>query len=67
MPFVVKAVGRRGTVCYLSEANEIGFRTLATREMAGVFQTVADARTAIAKLPRAFKDVGLIFYVERAD
>jgi hypothetical protein len=67
MPFVIKAMGRTGTVCWLSDANEAGFRTLATREMAGVFQTAADAQTAIAKLPRAFRDAGLIFYVERAD
>ncbi|HEX4072463.1 MAG TPA: hypothetical protein VHX68_14880, partial [Planctomycetaceae bacterium] len=65
--YVVKAVGRTGTVCWLSDANEAGFRTLATREMAGVFQTAADAQAAVAKLPRAFQDVGLIFYVERAD
>jgi hypothetical protein len=67
MPVVVKAVGHTGTVCWLSEANETGFRTLATREMADVFQTVADAHAAMAKMPRAFEDVGLIFYVERVD
>jgi hypothetical protein len=66
MPFVVKAMGRTGTV-WLSEANELGFRTLAPGEMAGIFETVTDARTAIAVLPRAFEDVGLIFYVERVD
>jgi hypothetical protein len=67
MPFVVKAMGKTGAICYLSDANEAGFRTLATREMAGVFQTAEDAHAAIAKLPRAFEDAGLIFYVERAD
>jgi hypothetical protein len=67
MAFVVKATGRTGTVCWLSAGNEDGFRTLATRVDAGVFQTVVDARTAIAKLPRAFVDIGLIFSVESAD
>jgi hypothetical protein len=34
--------------------------------MADVFQTVADAHAAIAKLPRAFEDAGLIFSVRDA-
>jgi len=57
------ATGRTGTVCWLSAANEKGFRTLATREWADVFPTVRDAYDAIAKLPRAFEDVGLFFSV----
>jgi hypothetical protein len=67
MAFVVKATGRTGTVCWLSAANESGFRTLATRDDAGVFPTVTDAHTAIAKLPRAFGDIGLFFSVESVD
>ena len=67
MAFVVKATGIRGNVCWLSAANEAGFRTLATREDAGVFPTVTEAHTAIAQLPRAFRDIGLIFSVESAD
>jgi hypothetical protein len=67
MAFVVKATGRTGTVCWLSAANKKGFRTLATREDAGVFPTVVDARTAIVTLPRALEDAGLIFSVESAD
>jgi len=67
MPFVVKATGITGNVCWLSAANEGGFRTLATREWADVFQTVVDAHTAIAKLPRAYEDIGLIFSVQSAD
>jgi hypothetical protein len=65
--FVVKATGRTGHIHWLSVANKDGFRTIAARAMAGVFETETDARIAIAKLPRAFGDVGLIFYVERAD
>jgi hypothetical protein len=63
----VKATGVRGNACWLSAANEDGFRTLATQKDAGAFQTVADAHAAIAKLPRAFEDVGLIFSVESAE
>jgi hypothetical protein len=62
MGFVVKAVGQTGTVCWLSEADATGFRSLAPRSMAGVFNTVQDAQTAIVKLPRAFRDAGLVFY-----
>jgi hypothetical protein len=67
MAFVVKATGRTGTVCWLSAANEKGFRTLSNRAWADVFQNVVDARTAIAKLPRAFVDIGLTFSVESVD
>ena len=67
MKFVVKATGIRGNVCWLSAANEAGFRTLATRVDAGVFLTVTEAHAAIAKLPRAFKNIWLIFSVECAD
>ena len=67
MPFVVKMTSRTGGVGWLSAANEKGFRTLAPRKMAGVFPTFTDARTAIAVLPPAFADVGLIFSVEWDD
>jgi hypothetical protein len=67
MAFVVKATGRTGAVCWLSAANEAGFRSLATREWADVFQAARDAHIAIAKLPRAFEDCGLIFSVKSAD
>jgi len=63
MPFVVRATGRTGTISWLSAANSEGIRTLTTREHADVFQTVADAHAAIAKLPQAFEDAGMIFSV----
>jgi hypothetical protein len=66
MEFVVKATGIRGNVCWLSAANQDGFRTLATREDADIFPTVTDAHTAIPKLPRPFEDIGLILSVESA-
>ncbi len=65
--FIVKAVDRTGTVGWLSEADDTGFRSLAARSMAGVFQTLHDAQTAIVKLPRAYQDAGLVFYIERTD
>jgi hypothetical protein len=67
MAYVVKATGTTGTICWLSPANEKGFRTLATREWAEVFSTLDDAHDAIVKLPRAFVDTGLKFSVELAD
>lgn len=64
MASVVKLTGRTGFVCWLSTPNAKGFRTLAPREHADVFQTIEDAQAAIAKLPRAFEDAGLLFSVE---
>jgi hypothetical protein len=63
MPFVVMATGRTGTISWLSAANNDGVRSLVTRELADVFQTVSDAHAAIAKLSRAFEDAGLFFSV----
>jgi hypothetical protein len=40
---------------------------MATREHVDVFETVEDAHVAIAKMPRAFPDAGLIYSVESAD
>ena len=67
MTFFVKATGIRGKFCWLSAANEDGFRRLVTRKDADVFQTVTDAHAAIAKLPRAFEQIGLIFAVKSAE
>jgi len=62
--FVVRATGATGTVCWLSAANEDGFRALTSREHADVFQTFGDAYEASIKLPGAFADTGLLFSVE---
>jgi hypothetical protein len=67
MAFVVKITSRTGGVCWLSAANENGFRTLATRESADLFQKYEDANIAIRKLPRTFKGIGRAFSVEPAD
>jgi hypothetical protein len=67
MEFVVKATGPGGGSTWLSGPRLDGFRTLAVRENADVFETVTDAHTAIAKMPRALEDAGPIFSVESAD
>jgi|HubBroStandDraft_6_1064221.scaffolds.fasta_scaffold740965_2 hypothetical protein len=64
MAFIVKAIGPTGFACWLGSANETGFRPLAPRAMADVFETVKDAHDAIAVLLRAFEGTGLIFSVE---
>ena len=66
MPFVVKLTSRTGGVFWLSAANENGFRALAGRESADVFQKYEDANVAIRKLPQAFKGMGRTFSVEPA-
>jgi hypothetical protein len=67
MGYVIKATGRAGYVCWLGAANEGGLRAFAHRDKASVFETGADASAAIANLPRAFKEVGLIYSVEVAE
>jgi hypothetical protein len=67
MPYVIKATGRAGYVCWLGTANEAGLRAFAPRDTASVFQTGADASAAIANLPRAFKEVGLVYSIEVDD
>ena len=62
--FVVKLTSRIGGVCWLSAPNAEGFRTLGTRENAGLFPRYEDANLAIRNLPEAFKVVGRIFSVE---
>jgi hypothetical protein len=67
MPFVVKATGRTGNVCWLTAANAKGFRTIGIREQAHVFATEVDARVAIAVMAGPFKKTGIVFSVEVAD
>jgi hypothetical protein len=67
MTFVVKATSTAGNTTWLSPPNFDGFRSLASRDTAEVFQDIADAHVAIAKMPRAFNDAGIIFSVEPAE
>ncbi len=64
MGYVIKATGRAGYVCWLGDANGAGLRAFAPRDKASVFETGADARAAIDNLPRAFKEVGLVYSIE---
>jgi hypothetical protein len=66
MVFVVKVTGRTGVASCLSREKRRGGRTLATREYADLFETIEAAQTAIAEMPLASEDAGLIFSVEPA-
>jgi hypothetical protein len=67
MAFVVKATSQTGNVTWLAAADERGFRTFATRQMAELFQSVEDAQGAIRTIQRAFLAKDLVFAVEPAD
>jgi hypothetical protein len=63
MSFIIKAVdGER--VSYIGNANRARFRSLVDRAEASVFETVEEARLAIASLPDVFTQAGLRFSVE---
>ncbi len=61
MPFIAKLT--KATL-WLSTANAAGVRTLTDHDGAAVFQTIADARVAIAKLPEVYQHFELTFLVE---
>jgi hypothetical protein len=63
MRFVISATGPTGTY-WLSEPNEKGLRSLARREDAGVFPTIAAADHAIAQMALSFANAGILFAVE---
>jgi hypothetical protein len=67
MPFVVKSTGPTGNVCWLTDPDVDGFRTLGVRSRAEAFATETDARVAIAKMPQPFETAGIIFSVQSAD
>jgi hypothetical protein len=67
MAFVVKATSQTGNVTWLAFADERGFHTLATRQMAEIFPSVEDAQSAINMMQRAFLVTGLVFSIEPAD
>jgi hypothetical protein len=67
MRFVVKATGRTGNVCWLTEPGLDGFRTISVRNKAGLFATETEARVAIATMPQPFDTAGIIFSVQSAD
>ncbi len=67
MPFVVKATGRTGNVCWLTAANAKGIRTIGIRKQADVFATETDVRVAIAVTAGPLRSTGIIFSIESAD
>jgi hypothetical protein len=67
MAFVVKATSQTGNVTWLAFADERGYRTLATRQMAEIFPSVEDAQSAISTMQRAFLATDLVFSIESAD
>jgi len=66
MQFVVKATSGTGSICWLTVRNAKGNRMLGPRWMAGVFETEAEARIAIAKMPQDIEKSSLVFAVEKA-
>ena len=67
MGFVVKVTdGRNPFHSWLSPPNKGAVRTLASRDMADVFQNRADVQAAIETMPRTFADSGWVFTVEPA-
>jgi hypothetical protein len=64
MKFFVKGTTPSGDVGWLSPPDSDGFRNLGPRQTAEQFQNKADARLAIAEMPRPFRDAGFFFWVE---
>ena len=63
MSYLVKAVSASGVVTWLTEPDVDGARCVSIRERAESFQTVEDAKSAIAKMPDAFTIAGIEFTV----
>jgi hypothetical protein len=67
MPFIVKATDPGGNVTWISRPNVDGFRSLVDRQLAEIFRDQSEACLAIDKMPRTFKDDGVILSVHSAD
>jgi hypothetical protein len=67
MAFVVNATSKTGNVSWLAVADERGFHTLATRQLAETFPSVEEAQSAISHLQQAFLAASLVFSIESAD
>jgi hypothetical protein len=65
MPFIVKATDQKtGIVAWIAPVDTRGIRTLATRQMAEIFQSAEDARTAIRDTQQAFFTEDVVFAIE---
>jgi|HubBroStandDraft_6_1064221.scaffolds.fasta_scaffold76776_3 hypothetical protein len=66
MSFIIKA-NDAGRIGWITPANHRGFRSLADRAQAAVFETRDEAQQAIDRLPEAFARAGIRFSIEPAD
>ena len=64
--FVVTATGPTGAF-WLSKLNDIGLRTLVTRDQAFAFASVEDAQRAIKAMPEGYKLARISFAIELSD
>jgi hypothetical protein len=64
--FVVAAIGPTGAY-WLSKLNDIGLRTLVTRDQAFAFASVEDAQHAIKAMPQGYKLARISFAIELSD
>jgi hypothetical protein len=67
MPFVVKATSKTGNITWIASADDRGFHTFATGQMAEKFASVEDAQLAISNIQRALLAAELVFSIESAD
>jgi hypothetical protein len=66
MSFIIKA-NDAGRIGWITPANHRGFRSLADRAQAAVFETRDESQQAIDRLPEAFARAGIRFSIEPAD
>jgi hypothetical protein len=66
MSFIIKA-NDAGRIGWITPANHRGFRSLADRPQAAVFETREAAQQAIDRLPEAFTRAGIRFSIEPSD
>jgi hypothetical protein len=64
--FVVAATGPTGAF-WLSKLNDIGLRTLVTRDQAFAFASAEDAQRAIKAMPEGYKLARISFAIELVD
>ena len=65
MRFVVSATGPNG-IFWLSKPENIGLRTLVTRDQADQFSTIEEAQRAIDAMPKGYKLARIRFAIELA-
>jgi hypothetical protein len=66
MAFVVKAKSPSGEISWIGLFRYGAYRALGPREMAEVFQTRRQAKSAVDELPQALVESGVTFQIESA-